>query len=97
MTSSKRELIEAPGLLMREFLELLRAWENTPIAFILIQDYKRVSGYTDDELEEMHELIKDEIGDQPFIMPFVNTELGVGKSGGNYCGDLMMSYIAICE
>ena len=93
MQTDIEEVIKAPKLVLRKLKNKLQS-ESAGYIFINSQKIKNILG---DRLEEMANNIKEEVGDIPFIMPFLSGEYGKIDHGPNGMGELMISMTAFCK
>ena len=97
MTSTKQELLEAPSFLVRQFLDSLRTEGKEVNSLILLHSGKRLIDFNEEDISYIAESVKKATQKIPFIMPLTYGEFGVTDTGSNLCGDLMMTFIAICN
>ncbi len=91
MQISEEELLKSPIYAIRELKKKL---VHKPEAILILQNYKRKQ-YIEKDMDKFEKLLKQEMGDIPFIMAFTNSEFGKGENGSNYIAKLMISCIAL--
>ena len=62
----------------------------------MFQDCERVQ-LVEENVDEMYNKLKEEIGDIPFIMPLSINQYGRGEYTGNLSGSLMTSFVVFCD
>lgn len=93
MQSSLEELIKAPKLTLRDLKDKL---ETEPVAYLFIHCGGRKIAIGN-KIEEVNNLLKEEIGNVPYIMPFTFGEYGRYEHEANSMGGLMLSFTAFCK
>lgn len=97
MTATKEELMNAPNAVIRKFLDNLRVEGKEVNSLILLHSGKRLIDFSEEDISYIAESIKSAANKIPFIMPLTFGEFGVTDTGSNLCGDLMMTFVAICN
>ena len=97
MTTTKEELLEAPSFIIKQFLDNLRVEGKEVNSLILLHSGKRLIDCNEEDISFIADSLKDATNKIPFIMPLTHGEFGVTDTGSNLCGDLMMTFIAICN
>ncbi len=93
MEGTVDELISSVGDTIDELKEKI----DGPIAAIhLVHCGGRRAGI-DDRIDEVVDVIKEKVGDIPFITEFTFGEYGYEDDGNNTCGGLMLSFTALGE
>ena len=97
MVTTKEELLDAPSFIIKQFLDNLRVEGKEVSSFILLHSGKRLVDCSEDDISYIADSLKEAANKIPFIMPLTHGEFGVTNTGANLCGDLMMTFIAICN
>ena len=87
---SKEELIASPKLIARELNEVFKKDK----AFYIIEHSALRKQEVEGNINELARMLKEELGDTPFIMPFTFGEYGSKNHSQNLCGSLMISMTA---
>ena len=93
MQASLDELIKAPKLTLRDLKRKLKA---EPAAYLFIHCGGRKIAIGN-RIEEVNNLLKEEVGNVPYIMPFTFGEYGRYEHEANNMGGLMLSFTAFCK
>lgn len=89
MQANVEELIKAPKQILRKLKSKL---QGEPVAYLLIHcGGRRIA--IGERINEVATLVKEEIGDVPYIMPFTFGEYGRSEHEANSIGGLMVSII----
>ena len=82
---------------IRKFLDNLRVEGKEVNSLILLHSGKRLIDFSEEDISFIADSIKSAANKIPFIMPLTFGEFGVTDTGSNLCGDLMMTFVAICN
>ena len=97
MTATKEEIREAPSFIIRQFLDNLRVEGKEVNSLVLLHSGKRLVDFDEGDISYIADSVKEATKKIPFIMPLTFGEFGVTDTGSNLCGDLMMTFVAICN
>ena len=93
MQASLDELVKAPKLTLRDLKGKLK---TEPAAYLFIHCGGRKIAIGN-RIEEVNNLLKEEVGNVPYIMPFTFGEYGRYEHESNNMGGLMLSFTAFCK